>query len=109
MDVKLSYSSSSQSSDESDSPWQLVSDLAMNNCRAAHADSEDVEVIVVEDEDYREVFETTLEDHMERVSLLDHDYSQSSSLQVRQRRGDQSPLFISCLFISRQDVVFDRS
>ena len=78
-----------------------MSVLAMNNCGPAHADSQDVEVIVVEEENYREVFETTLEDHMERVSLLDHDYSQSSSLQVRQRMGrPKSTLHLMFVYLS---------
>ena len=36
---------------------------------------EEVEVIVLDDRQYREVFDTTLEVEMENVSLNDHDYT----------------------------------
>ena len=55
---------------------------AMNSIPAG-GECEDVEVIVLDEEDGREVFDSSLEDHMRRVSLRDHDYIQRSSKQVR--------------------------
>ena len=40
-------------------------------------DCEDVEVIVLDDHQYREVFDRSLEAEMENVSLNDHDYSKA--------------------------------
>ena len=38
---------------------------------------EEVEVIVLDDHQYREVFDRSLEAEMENVSLNDHDYSKA--------------------------------
>ena len=49
-------------------------------------DGEEVEVIVLDDYQYREVFDKSLEAEMENVSLNDHDYSKRESpKEVRQR------------------------
>ena len=49
-------------------------------------DGEDVEVIILDDHQYREVFDTSLEVDMENISLQDHDYSKGErSKQVRER------------------------
>ena len=48
-------------------------------------DCEDVEVIVLDDHQYREVFDTSLEVDMENISLQDHDYSKGErSKEVRE-------------------------
>ena len=48
-------------------------------------DGEDVEVIVLDDHQYREVFDTSLEVDMENISLQDHDYSKGErSKEVRE-------------------------
>ena len=50
-------------------------------------DGEEVEVIVLDDHQYREVFDTALEVEMENVSLSDHDYSKGERpKEVRQRK-----------------------
>ena len=52
-------------------------------------DGEEVEVIVLEDHQYREVFDTCLEVEMENVSLTDHDYSKGERpTEVREREDD---------------------
>ena len=40
-------------------------------------DGEEVEVIVLDDHQFREVFDRSLEAEMENVSLNDHDYSKA--------------------------------
>ena len=52
---------------------------------AEGGDGEDVEVIVLDDHQYREVFDTSLEVDMENISLQDHDYSKGErSKEVRE-------------------------
>ena len=51
-----------------------ASDMSENHQQAPDVEDEDVEVIVLDEHDYLD-----LEDHMERVSLQDHDYSRQAS------------------------------
>ena len=52
---------------------------------AEGGDGEEVEVIVLDDHQYREVFDTSLEVDMENISLQDHDYSKGErSKEVRE-------------------------
>ena len=51
-----------------------ASDMSENHQQAPDVEGEDVEVIVLDEYAYLD-----LEDHMERVSLQDHDYSLQAS------------------------------
>ena len=51
-------------------------------------DGEEVEVIVLDDHQYREVFDTSLEVVMENVSLNDHDYSKGERPKEGRQRGN---------------------
>ena len=48
--------------------------MSENHQQDPDVEGEDVEVIVLDEHDYLD-----LEDHMERVSLQDHDYSRQAS------------------------------
>ena len=62
----------------------MDTDQQLGGAEGGDGDGEDVEVIVLDDEQYREVFDTSLEAHMENVSLNDHDYSKGErSKEVR--------------------------
>ena len=62
----------------------MDTDQQFGGPKGGDGDGEDVEVIVLEDQQYREVFDTSLEVHMENVSLNDHDYSKGErSKEVR--------------------------
>ena len=66
--------------------WLLWGDYPSVTLRARHQDMDDdaasvgVEVIILEDEDFKEMFSETVEENIEhwmsRVSLQDHDYHQ---------------------------------
>ena len=67
----------------------MDTDQQFGGPKGGDGDGEDVEVIVLDDQQYREVFDTSLEVHMENVSLNDHDYSKGErSKEVREREKD---------------------
>ena len=64
---------------------------AMNSDQQPGAgDDGEVEVIVLDDDQYREVFDRSLEVEMENVSLTDHDYSKREGPREVRLERDES-------------------